>query len=122
MKNMIPCFLVGSMLAVSSQVAISAEKVKIPFRYAQGQVLFEKNCSQCHGINLNGSENGPPLLHPFYKPSHHGDTSFYRAALLGVKSHHWNYGDMPPVANMTEKKMDSIVPYIRFYQQKKKLF
>jgi hypothetical protein len=29
---------------------------------------------------------------------------------------------MPPVAGMTREKMDKILPYIRFYQQQKKLY
>lgn len=102
--------------------AISAEAIEIPFNLAKGQVLYEKYCSSCHGLQLNGSDQGPPLVHPFYKPSHHGDKSFYRAALQGVKQHHWNFGDMPPVVGMTPKKMDSLLPYLRYYQQQKKLF
>jgi hypothetical protein len=51
-----------------------------------------------------------------------GDKSFYRAALQGTKQHHWNFGDMAPVEGMTRKKMDSLVPYIRYYQQQKKLY
>lgn len=102
--------------------AISAEDIEIPFNLAKGQVLYEKYCSSCHGLQLNGSDQGPPLVHPFYKPSHHGDKSFYRAVLQGVKQHHWNFGDMPPVAGMTPKKMDSLLPYLRYYQQQKKLF
>jgi len=100
----------------------AAEEVEIPFHLAKGQLLFEKYCSSCHGLQLIGSDKGPPLLHAFYKPSHHGDKSFYRAALQGVKQHHWNFGDMPPVEGMTPKKMDSLVPYIRYYQQQKKLY
>jgi len=100
----------------------AAEEVEIPFHLARGQLLFEKYCSSCHGLQLTGSDKGPPLLHAFYKPSHHGDKSFYRAALQGVKQHHWNFGDMPPVEGMTPKKMDSLVPYIRYYQQQKKLY
>ena len=101
---------------------IAAESIEIPFSLAKGQMLYEKNCSTCHGQQLNGTNQGPPLIHPFYRPSHHGDKSFYRAALQGTKQHHWNFGDMPPVEGMTSKKMDSLVPYVRFYQQKKKLY
>jgi mono/diheme cytochrome c family protein len=114
--------LFGACLAVFSLSAYSSEEMNIPFRYAKGQVLFEKYCSACHGANLTGTEKGPPLLHSFYKPSHHGDAAFYRAALKGVKAHHWNFGDMPPVPGMDERKIKSIVPYIRYYQQQKKLY
>jgi cytochrome c2 len=109
-------------MAVVSQQSLSANDIVIPFRYAKGQVLFEKNCSSCHGQTMTGTDKGPPLLHPFYKPSHHGDRAFYNAALKGVKAHHWKFGDMPPVQGITEHKMKSIVPYIRYYQQQKKLY
>ena len=102
--------------------ALASETIEVPFKLAKGQLLYEKYCSACHGVQLNGSDQGPPLVHPFYKPSHHNDGSIYRAALKGVKQHHWNFGNMPPVAGMTPGKMDSVVPYIRYYQQQKKLF
>ena len=77
---------------------------------------------RCHGLELEGSKQGPPLLHPLYKPSHHDDKSFYRAALKGVRQHHWNFGDMPAVPGVTPGKMDRIVPYLRYYQKQKKLY
>lgn len=121
MKNTISTILLTGFMTIFSSVSFSADDI-IPFKYAKGQVLFEKYCSTCHGLKLTGSDEGPPLLHPYYKPSHHGDASFYRAALKGVKAHHWHFGDMPPVEGMTESKIKSIVTYIRFYQQQKKLY
>ncbi len=69
-----------------------------------------------------GATEADGLQIPFYKPSHHADGAFYNAALKGVRQHHWGFGDMPPVAGMTPKKMDSVVPYVRYYQQQKKLY
>jgi cytochrome c2 len=43
----------------------AVEEVEIPFHLAKGQLLFEKYCSSCHGLQLTGSDKGPPLLHPF---------------------------------------------------------
>jgi len=100
----------------------AADEVEIPFELARGQLLFEKYCSGCHGLQLDGSDQGPPLIHPFYKPDHHGDKSFYRAVLQGVRQHHWNFGDMKPVEGMTPKKTERVVSYIRYYQQQKKLY
>jgi cytochrome c2 len=114
--------LVAFSAALSAATLKAAHEVEIPFELAKGQLLYEKYCSNCHGAHLDGSDQGPPLLHPFYKPSHHGDKSFYRAALQGTKQHHWNFGDMKPVEGMTPKKMDSVVPYVRYYQKQKKLF
>lgn len=111
-----------SLMTLNVPAVQAAEEITIPFRYAKGQVLYEMHCSSCHGQDLTGAEKGPPLLHPFYKPSHHGDAAFYKAALKGARAHHWDFGDMQPVQGMTKKKMDSILPYIRFYQQKKNLY
>lgn len=47
---------------------------------AIGKKLFEKHCASCHGIALNGSDKGPPLLHRIYEPSHHADIRNYVAA------------------------------------------
>lgn len=110
------------LMSVMTGTIKAAEEVEIPFHLGKGQLLYEKYCSTCHGLQLTGSDEGPSLLHPFYKPSHHGDKSFYRAALQGVRQHHWEFGDMPPVEGMTPKKMDSLVPYVRYYQQQKKLY
>ncbi|MFT5657174.1 MAG: hypothetical protein ACI9KN_000446 [Gammaproteobacteria bacterium] len=41
---------------------------------------------------------------------------------MGVRAHHWDFGDMPPVVGITLKNMDSIIAYIRFYQREKKLY
>ncbi len=117
-------FTMGVFLLVPAMTGTlkAAEEVEIPFHLGKGQLLYENYCSSCHGLQLNGSDKGPPLLHPFYKPSHHGDQSFYRAALQGVHQHHWAFGNMAPVEGMTAKKMDSLVPYVRYYQQQKKLY
>jgi len=106
---------------VSAQLR-AAEKIDVPFHLGQGQLLYEQYCSSCHGSDLTGSDQGPPLLHPFYKPSHHGDKAFYRAALQGARQHHWEFGDMQPVEGMTQEKMARLVPYVRYYQQQKKLY
>ena len=100
----------------------AAEEVEIPFHLGMGKLLYEQYCGSCHGLQLTGSDKGPPLLHPFYKPSHHGDKAFYRAALQGAQQHHWEFGNMSPVEGMTTKKMDSLVPYVRYYQLQKKLY
>ena len=123
MNNVIKCsfgiFLLMPFIGIQAR---AAEQIEIPFHLGKGQLLYEKYCSSCHGLDLNGSDQGPPLLHPFYKPSHHGDKAFYRATLQGAKQHHWEFGDMKPVDGMTREKMDSVVPYVRYYQQQKKLY
>jgi mono/diheme cytochrome c family protein len=82
-----------------------------------GETYFNAKCAACHGVNGTGSENGPPLIHKFYKPGHHGDEAFQRAAKLGVQAHHWNFGNMPPVAGITRAEVAKIVIYIREIQK-----
>ena len=109
MKNKIPILVAVALLAATvSTLARSAEDVQIPFELGKGQILYEKYCSSCHGVQLNGSDEGPPLIHPFYKPSHHGDRAFYRAALKGSRQHHWEFGDMQPVEGISPKKMKGL--------------
>ena len=123
MKSVIYIACVAALsLAGLHATAFAADTVEIPFKLGRGQLLYEKYCSSCHGLELDGTDTGPPLVHPFYKPSHHGDKAFYRAALQGVRQHHWNFGDMMPVAGMTPGKMDKVLPYIRYYQQQKALY
>lgn len=83
-----------------------------------GKGLFEKHCSSCHGNGGFGvDKKGPPLMHKYYEPSHHGDASFYRASLNGVKAHHWNFGDMKPVPRITRRDVSKIVSYVRWLQR-----
>jgi len=90
-----------------AMAAIPAEKP------GRGAALFAGKCAECHGPNATGSDKGPPLLHRTYEPSHHGDEAFYRAVRQGVKSHHWSFGDMPPVAGATDDEIAQIISYIR---------
>lgn len=123
MKPHLRLLLFASTLGLAALHQVEAtEDVEIPFRLAKGQVLYEKYCSQCHGARLDGSDEGPPLVHPYYRPSHHTDGAYYRAVLNGSRQHHWDFGDMPAVTGMTQKKMDALLPFIRYYQQQKGLF
>jgi hypothetical protein len=61
------------------------------------------------------------MLHLYYQPSHHGDQCFHSAALKGVRQHQRACGNIPSVERTTVKKMDSLVPYVRYYQKQKKL-
>ncbi len=83
-----------------------------------GQIAYEKSCASCHGKNgAGGTVKGPPLVHPIYEPGHHPNAAFRRAAAAGVQSHHWNFGDMPPVEGITEKTVALIATYIRELQR-----
>lgn len=57
------------------------------------------------------------LIFRLLEPSHHGDNAFLQAALNGVRSHHWRFGNMPPVAGITRAEVVSIVTYTRTLQR-----
>ena len=83
-----------------------------------GKNIFELKCQSCHGINAAGRhEMGPPLVHKIYEPSHHSDQSFYRAVALGVKSHHWRFGNMAAVKGLTKGDIKAIISYVRELQR-----
>lgn len=106
----------------NSTPGIAVKQPKVPFQYGLGMRKFRKMCSQCHGEWGEGSDQGPPLMHDFYKPSHHGDPAFYNAVLKGVKAHHWRFGDMPPVAGATTNDVKKILPFIRWLQQENGIY
>lgn len=83
---------------------------------AAGKVAFEKHCAKCHGVNAIGTDSGPPLLHDYYQPGHHADMAFVSAARQGVPSHHWNFGDMPPVPDLSDRELIDIIRYVRELQ------
>ncbi|MFN8574085.1 MAG: cytochrome c [Gemmatimonadaceae bacterium] len=87
-----------------------------PSVLAEGDTLFRTKCARCHGTWALGTDSGPPLLHAIYAPAHHADAAFLLAVRLGVRAHHWTYGDMPPVAGVTTEQAIQITAYIRWLQ------
>lgn len=83
----------------------------------QGRMLYADACASCHGRGMRGSDQGPPLLHPYYEPGHHSDLSFYRAVKFGVQPHHWQFGAMPPRPEVSPEQAGHIVAYIRQRQR-----
>ena len=99
---------------------MTADAVTIPEfspRATAGARLFAENCLTCHGTNATGTEQGPPLLHEIYEPGHHPDASFQRAVKQGVMSHHWRFGNMPPVPDLSRKDVAKIIAYVRELQR-----
>lgn len=82
----------------------------------RGAEAFAASCAQCHGEDLRGTTSGPPLIHEYYVPSHHGDAAFLLAIQRGVQAHHWDFGPMPPVPAATDDAAD-IVAYVREQQR-----
>lgn len=82
-----------------------------------GQLGYEAKCAACHGANAAGQDGvAPPLVHIIYEPSHHGDEAFQRAAELGVRGHHWPFGNMSPIEGVTRGDVTMIIAYIRELQ------
>ncbi len=115
------------MLAVAAFIGLPAvaQTVQIPKpspglmpNPSVGKPLYEKNCASCHGPDLKGTDKAPPFLHRFYEPSHHGDVAFQVAARNGVRAHHWNFGDMPPVPGISPDEVAHITAYVRMQQRK----
>jgi mono/diheme cytochrome c family protein len=91
--------------------ALSAAETK-------GRTGFEANCASCHGVNAGGLEGrGPPLVHKIYEPGHHADAAFFLAVKNGVRSHHWRFGDMPPVPGVADSDIGAIVAFVRALQR-----
>ena len=82
-----------------------------------GEALFKANCMVCHGERAAGTKLGPPLIHDIYNPGHHSDEAFYLAAAVGVRQHHWTFGDMPAQPQVSREDVALIVRYVRELQE-----
>ena len=97
-------------------------KIEIPGQLSEtamlGKQAFDINCASCHGENAVG-RNGvaPPLVHKIYEPNHHGDESFQLAVAMGVRAHHWKFGNMPAIEGLTRADVKPIIAYVRELQR-----
>ena len=105
----------GEMTAAIDTVGLRARPV--PAEHAAGKERFDASCAMCHGEAALGTAQGPTLLHAYYEPNHHADMAFMAAVGRGVRQHHWNFGDMPPVAGLGPADVDQIVGYVRWLQR-----
>lgn len=88
-----------------------------------GKLAFQSNCLTCHGENAVGQLGvAPPLIHKIYEPSHHGDESFQRAVTVGVRAHHWKFGNMPAIEGLTRGDVKAIIAYVRELQEVNGIF
>lgn len=118
-------FILLTLLLVACDDA-SVRKDKNPFHLppegfvadsTKGKVLFTQNCLSCHGIRGQGTNQGPPLVHNTYNPRHHADLAFNLAVKNGVRSHHWKFGDMKPLPNVSPESVGHITAYVRELQR-----
>lgn len=121
---------IGASLAYLLKQPDSREKevaqIKIPTSFSalakEGKEYFENDCAACHGQNGIGTENGPPLVHKIYEPGHHSDQSFYRAVSVGVRQHHWSFGNMPARPDVSQDEVTAIIKYVRELQRANGIF
>jgi len=102
--------------------ALILAEVTVPATLSQharnGAQLFAENCVGCHGPDAAGQDGiGPPLVHRIYEPSHHADEAFQIAVALGVRAHHWSFGNMAPVPGLDRAQVSDIIAYIRALQR-----
>ena len=97
------------------QTAISNQYDKLVVY--DGEESFQDRCAVCHGEFATGTATGPPLVNRLYEIGHHPNFSFHNAVNKGVISHHWNFGDMPPIPNVTPKEVDAIICHVRNLQR-----
>lgn len=110
-------FIAWSKMSGRSQHTLSVSVPALTGVAKAGEALFNANCAVCHGTNAAGSDKGPPLVHKIYEPGHHGDASFLSAARVGVRAHHWNFGNMPAQPHVKEHEVARIVDYVRTLQR-----
>lgn len=101
--------------------------VAIPERFSEnaliGKNIFDGKCSVCHGTNAAGQKGvAPPLVHRTYEPSHHSDAAFISAAKNGVRAHHWEFGNMPRIEDITDGEVKLITAYIRELQRENGIY
>ena len=121
-KNLyVPALLIILITSTINQSAMAQQDVKeeysVPFQLGGGWEQFDNNCSQCHGKWAGGTDQGPPLLHSYYLPGHHGDESFYRAIKNGSRAHHWGFGDMPAISGLSDESAREIIALVRWSQR-----
>ena len=97
-------------------------KIEIPGQLSEiamlGKQAFDIKCASCHAENAVGQHGvAPPLVHKIYEPNHHGDESFQLAVAMGVRAHHWKFGNMPAIEGLTRADVKAIIAYVRELQR-----
>lgn len=87
-----------------------------------GGTLFRQTCAACHGVDLQGTAQGPPFIDRIYHPNHHSDAAFRLAVERGVIAHHWPFGNMPKIEGLSDAQVEAIIKYIRAQQQEAGLY
>ena len=116
--------IIGWRFFGSSETSVEVS-VKVPPLSApaqKGKLAYDSNCVACHGADGAGSEQGSPLVNDIYNPGHHADEAFIRATRLGVRQHHWRFGNMEPQPQISLEETVAIIKYIRELQRANGIF
>lgn len=120
-----PVWLNAAVIFVLAFAPAFAQDIKEPEltdSLKSGKFLYTLKCSACHGDKTQGTDKGPTFQSRIYHPNHHGDEAFFYAARNGARAHHWKFGNMPPVENITDEQIASILAYIRAMQRANGVF
>lgn len=82
-----------------------------------GRVIFSRACGSCHGTYGEGSEHGPPLVHPLYASDRLSREGFTHAIRNGVEAYRWPFGNMAPVADVDTAKIANLYRFVREMQR-----
>lgn len=113
-RLVLPIFIVALVLAGCSNAESSSSNGNAT---ATGDATYQQSCASCHGTELRGTDEGPPLLSQVYEPGHHPDMAFVSAVKNGSPAHHWGFGDMPPVPEINDNEIEAVIAYIRNQQE-----
>jgi mono/diheme cytochrome c family protein len=91
---------------------------RAPLADHPGAEAYAAHCASCHGTDLRGTEDGPSHLSWVYEPNHHPDRAFEMAIRLGVRAHHWSFGDMLPVEDIADDEIPLVISYVRAVQDR----
>ena len=83
-----------------------------------GAAVYQQYCAECHGVDLRGTDKGPSQLSIVYEPGHHSDYSFRAAIRDGAPEHHWWFGDMPPVEDISDAEIEAVISFVRAEQER----
>ena len=109
-------------LAVGAFLSIMIPSVQAEDKLPSDEKIFNMHCKKCHGLQGSGTDKGPPLVHKVYHPNHHADFSFQMAVKRGVRQHHWKFGNMPKIKEVSDQDTELIIKYIRGLQKEAGIF
>ena len=122
MKKIIAAAIVGMALAVGITGCTGNDNAATPSleiipASADGAAVYQARCASCHGEDLRGTDMGPSQLSIVYEPNHHGDESYRSAIRNGAVEHHWGFGDMPVIDDITDDQVELVISFIREQQE-----